>query len=512
VLVANLAASPRLVDLAAARELYRKARFSEADALLESAEQTKQIDPDAALLRMRVLLYREPARVLVYAMEHAKALKTKSFRAETRLLQGASYARLSDFASAESHLKAALTLAETDPAIAAEVRYQQAAVAWMRRKLDIAWRILDGPDIDQAPERVQVQRFVLQGAVAASRGDMVQQGAILLEALAFVQKTKNPSVLPWAVAASQVCYLARELYSPALRESAYAQISAVPWTKDLDPLHFTALRAVGWCHALEGDYFNAFRRLKDAALVAESPAWRVMSLCDRSYLARSLGENRWAEQERNDARELASSIDWRTLDGEERFALCLLAELFAEHDGPRAFAQIAEYHKSGKNFAPILASADDRRVTALEAYSSGVVQWALGEVEEAARLLTLSYEIYSAVQYRWRAGRAALALANITGAAEWQERAGKLLSVYPRSWLVNVNGAERVEELPGVSELTAAQRTVYDLLMLGLSASEIAQRLERSQFTVRNHVKAIFKTLNVRSRATLLARAARGAV
>ena len=423
------------------------------------------------------------------------------------MLQGAAYARLSDFSSAESRLKTALSLSSAEPAIAGEVRYQQALVAWMRRKLDAADRILKGVDINQAPERVQIQRYILQGAVLASRGDMTQQGAVLLEALAFVQNIREPSVLPWAYAVAQISYLARELYSPALREAAYSELSSVPWTADLADVHFTALRAVGWCHALEGDYFNAFRRLKEASVVAPSPAWRVMSLCDRSYLAQCLGERRWAEQERNDARELASAVDWRVLDGEERFALCLLAELFAVHDGPLALAQITEYRKSAGAFAPVLASADDRRVTALEAYSLGMVQRALGEAEEATRLLAQSYKIYDSVRYRWRAGRAALALADMTGTREWRERAAKLLSVYPQSWLVNSAPDQRLIELPGVETLTPAQRKVYDLLVQGLSTSQIGARLGRSEFTVRNHVKAVYKAPNLKSRASLIARA-----
>jgi DNA-binding NarL/FixJ family response regulator len=43
--------------------------------------------------------------------------------------------------------------------------------------------------------------------------------------------------------------------------------------------------------------------------------------------------------------------------------------------------------------------------------------------------------------------------------------------------------------------------------VLGLSTRQIAVNLGRSEYTVRNHVKAIFKALKVKSRATLIARA-----
>jgi len=454
-----------------ARELYRAARFSEAAEVLEQAEVTAgAIDSQNALLLARIYLVRDPARSMLYLTERSRLFTSEMHRGESALLQGAAYARLGDHASAATRLKAAAT----DCAANAPVR---------------------------------VQQYVLQGAIQASRGNVTEQGGTLLEALRFVRRQERPSVLHWAYVVSQISYLARELYSPSLREAAYEEVSKVPWTADISDTQFITLRAVGWCHALEGDYFNAFRRLKEAAQIAPSPAWRVMSLCDRSYLARCLGETRWAEQERSDARDLAATVNWKVLDGEERFALCLLAELFAETDGPLALAQIAEYRKAGRQFAPILASSDDRRVTALESYSLGVVQRSLGDSAEAIRLISVAYDIYDAIGYRWRAGRSAKALAQLTGEILWKERAATALGVYPRSWLIDERARRPVQPLPGVELLTASQQAVYEQLVLGLSTRDIARQLNRSEFTIRNHVKAVFKALGVKSRASLVARA-----
>ncbi|MBD5657068.1 MAG: helix-turn-helix transcriptional regulator [Candidatus Eremiobacteraeota bacterium] len=57
-----------------------------------------------------------------------------------------------------------------------------------------------------------------------------------------------------------------------------------------------------------------------------------------------------------------------------------------------------------------------------------------------------------------------------------------------------------------LATLTKAQRAVYDLLVRGRSTSEIAAELGRSEFTVRNHIKVIFKAFRVNSRPALLAR------
>jgi len=501
------AASKPVPDPAYAQELYRNARFSEAAEVLEKREAAGTLDPQNALLLARIYLVRDPARSLLYLTDRSKLFTSKVLRGESGLLQGAAYARLGDHASAATRLKAAATDCAGHADLLCAVRYQQATSAWMQRKLDSAQHILNRVDWSEATAPVRIQQYVLQGAIQASRGNLTEQGGTLLEALRYVRQQERPSVLHWAYVVSQISYLARELYSPSLREAAYEEVSKVPWTADISDTQFITLRAVGWCHALEGDYFNAFRRLKEASQIAPSPAWRVMSLCDRSYLARCLGETRWAEQERSDARDLAATVNWKALDGEERFALCLLGELFAETDAPLALAQIAEYRKAGKQFAPILASSDDRRVTALESYSLGVVQRALGDSAEAVRLISQAYDIYDGIGYRWRAGRSAKALAQLTGQTSWKERAATALGVYPRSWLVEERARPPVQPLRGVELLTASQQAVYEQLVLGLSTRDIARQLNRSEFTIRNHVKAVFKTLGVKSRASLVARA-----
>jgi DNA-binding NarL/FixJ family response regulator len=507
--VGRTAGSPAPLDADTARELYVAARFTElADALAGAERRGRAFDPALGLLRARVHLVRDPAAALVYVTDRSRSFTAKAHRAEAALIAGASYARLGDHVSAEATLKEALKLCPTDGALAGEVNYQRAASAWMQRKLPLAERILArAGDRDLSPA-VRIQSYVLQGAIEASRGDVTAQAGMLLAALRFVRRQQKPSVLHWAHVVSQIAYLARELPSAALRDAAYEEFPKVPWTSDIAAAHFTTLRAIGWCHALDGDYFNAFRRLKQASLVAPSPGWRVMSFCDRAYLARCLGEPRWAEQERNDARELAASVPWAELDGEERFALLLLAELLAESDGPLALAHIADYRKSAGRFDRTLASASDRRVDALESYSLGVVQQALGHTKEAVRLLSNAYAIYHAIGYSWRAGRAAKALAAVTGLRKWRTNAANALSAYPRSWLVADDARARPKELPGASRLTTSQQAVFELLVQGLSTREIAARLHRSEFTVSNHVKAIFKAMNVKTRSSLIARAA----
>ncbi len=57
-----------------------------------------------------------------------------------------------------------------------------------------------------------------------------------------------------------------------------------------------------------------------------------------------------------------------------------------------------------------------------------------------------------------------------------------------------------------LSALSAAQRRVLDLLLDGLAEKQIATRLDISRHTAHNHVRNIYRALDVHSRAELLAK------
>lgn len=491
-------AAPGLVRaLDPAIDAFRAARFDEAARLLSSLAGAPPI-----LLLARVELKRgNPGAVL--------PLLAKTSGAEAAILKGMAFARLGDPKSARAQFGIAQPLVRGNAALSAELLYARAGAQWIERKLDAASRALAklpaSIDID-----LDVQARVLQGAIAAAREQLPEQGAILLEALRRVRAAEC-SVQPYAVLVAQIASLANELPSAELRDAAVQEVPNVPWTRDVGDWHFHALRALAWRHSLDGDEFSAFRRLKEAVSVTPSAAWRVAALADRAYLARALGEERWAAQELRDAHELAATIDWASCEGEEKLALPVLAEMFAPRDAAVAMSYIATFKRVGSSFARVLASHRDRRVEALEAYCLGRVQFNLGEHAEARRLLERAWSIYDKLGIRWRAARAALALSQIADASTWKTRAAHAAESYPRSWLARAIQAPgtRVRAVPSprTKQLTPAQRAVFDLLMEGRKTAEIAKALGRSTYTVRNHVKAIFKTFGVSSRPALIVRA-----
>ena len=75
-------------------------------------------------------------------------------------------------------------------------------------------------------------------------------------------------------------------------------------------------------------------------------------------------------------------------------------------------------------------------------------------------------------------------------------------------WSVR-NDSPDVARASGPVKVPAAQREVLGLVLAGLSNEEIARRRRRSERTVAHQVAALFRRLDVGSRAELLALAAR---
>lgn len=506
---------PVLAPLDVAHGEYQRADFRAAAERLRALLEAAPGLSEAALLLARVELRRgDPASALSVITRHVRGAK-RSAKAEAAILKAVAFARLDDAGSARAQFRAAQALVNQADPLYGELTYHMAACAWMERRLDRATKLLESIPAERSAD-LDLHVAIVRGAIASANENLPLQGAVLLDALRRARGAEGVEVYLQAMLVTQVAALAVELPSAELRDAALAHIDGVPWTDDIADLHFHAARAVAWRHALEGDEFNAFRRLKEALAAAGSDAWRVAAMTDRAYLAAALGERRWAAQELRDAHELASKIDWSGVAGEEKLALPVLAEMFAERDPSVAIGYVTTFGSVGKNFPRILSSRRDRRVQALEAYSLGKVQLALGERGEAKRLLTSAWSIYEQLGIAWRAARTALALAQTDGDAQaWRERARASLAAYPRSWLAREERPGAAAAIPAAAPdagtLTAAQRAVFDLLLEGRGTDEIARTLGRSAFTVRNHIKAIFKAYGVSSRSALIVKATRGA-
>ena len=74
--------------------------------------------------------------------------------------------------------------------------------------------------------------------------------------------------------------------------------------------------------------------------------------------------------------------------------------------------------------------------------------------------------------------------------------------VFPRELVPNLIGEETPPELPA---LTGRQREILELVGEGLTNAQIARRLFLAECTVKQHLRAAYKLLNVRSRVQAVA-------
>jgi DNA-binding CsgD family transcriptional regulator len=485
---------------------YRQGKFQEVEDAIDAAGPSLALSPEVINLRTRLYIKNDPPAGLEFIARRTRLLRGSAL-AEATMLTGVLHARALDDRMARSSFDRAekLMKSQRGGALLDELRYHCAFLHWTAERVDEAESLLP-PLRSSKSADVRVRAKILESLIANARGRYREQAALSFDALLLA--LENDDVELQAYAEANLATLARELPMPQLREAVRASVERIAWTSDLRQLQFKALKAAGWCCALDGDYFNAFRLLKAASTAAPTAHWRAMAALDRSYLARCLNEPRWAEQELLEADYLARNLDWRGLSDEEHVALVLLAELYADVDAAVALAYLAKFRELGRVVTPRSTFAHDRILGAIADYSAGVVHARLGDVDDARRALTESWDVFDSAHYDWRAGRCALDLYALTGDAVWRERAAEKLAGYPKSWLA----ARLSETAPAsgpIAKLTPAQRRVFDMLVAGKPTEEVASRLGRSIFTVRNHIKAIFLAFDVKTRAALVAEAAR---
>jgi DNA-binding CsgD family transcriptional regulator len=302
---------------------------------------------------------------------------------------------------------------------------------------------------------------------------------------------------------AQLAHLARELAIPEAIAEIDRQLSGAAWTADFTPKLFDAHRDVAWAKALAGDYFNAGRHLKRASAVASTAARKVVAACDRASLARSLGEHRWSRVELDEAELLASEVDWETANGEERIGLLMLAELFSRLDAARSAGYLTRYRELS---APRSRARGDLRRESIARQSIGIIEIALGNKGRGIALLREACKIFERLGYDFRAAWCLMSEFEATGNPDLLPIVKERLRNHGQSWLAaQLRASSNGSEIP----LPPMQRRVFVEVCQGKSTAAIAKSLGRSEFTVSNHIKAIFKAFDVNSRPALIAEAVR---
>lgn len=423
------------------------------------------------------------------------------------VLLGAALALTRDYAGGSRLIERALSALSPPDLLYYDAIHYRGLVAWMQldyaKAEDAATTQLASPDPNH-----RARARILLSWVAVRRGEILRQVDELQRALDEIDAAEVPDQYQRASALLTLALLCHELPLGEIGERVRSLYDALPWSNGirLEQFHVTRMLASG--DELEGNELAAFAGFRKAARLAPSEHWSVLCYLDRALLARNTGEIAFASEQLQEAHDVAQRVSWNEATGEERCALLVLAQLFADED-PAITEQYLARFRTLASVIPILAYGSDPRAKGFESYTQGVSWIRIGDIDEGKAALMQAWSVFEDFNYGWRAALCALALFNVTQDRRWIARAEHKIEPWPNSWI-----ARRILEATQRSTLRfdrvpPAKRQVLELVRAGRRNSEIASILGRSPNTVRNQLSELFQTFNVKTRSELVAALAR---
>ncbi len=459
-------------------------------------------DTVEAVLASAVLALRERRYLDIIGLLSDFPQEPHERRLSRDVLLGAALALTRDFVAGRRLIDRALIDLQPGTPMYEDAVYYRAVIAWMQHDYHTAQKEVL-PQLRSKDANNRARAHVLLSWVALRRGEVLRQVDEVQKALDELDVSEQPDQYYRANALHTLALLCRELPLAEVAERAHGIYESLPWTSGLALERFQITRFLAAINELSGNELAAFAGFKAAARLAPSEHWSVLCLTDRALLARNTGEKAFAAELLQEAHDLAQRLSWN-VTGEERSALLILAELFADEDAAIAEQYLARFRSLTGSVIPLLSYGTDPRIKGLELYSQGLAWLRLGDASEGKSALSEAWSIYEDFDYGWRAALCAMHLFDTTRDRRWLQRATRKIAPWPNSWI-----ARRISEMTNAScaslELVPpAKREVLELVRAGRRNSEIAHVLGRSPNTVRNQISQLFQTFNVKSRAELV--------
>ena len=295
--------------------------------------------------------------------------------------------------------------------------------------------------------------------------------------------------------------VAVETMNKGLATTVRRALPNVPWERGDRWRHAQVETHLGRLAELEGDKSDAWRHFEIAKSMDVTASHRCLAMISQANLLLRAGEDFSASRVLDDTWRLLSSIAWSCSTVEEQKVLLAYAFVAAQSDHASA-SEALRAVRSMRKGRPRTALLHDSRIDAMLRQAAGAISLAHGESDAAHDDLRAAFEIWRRLRYRVRSGTIALMLWQLTGADEYSSYLNGLRRKAPRAWF-STRQNDRIAQ--AVAALTPAERRVLQQLLLGKSAKEIADELDRSVFTIRNQTKKIFAAFGVHTRASLLA-------
>jgi DNA-binding CsgD family transcriptional regulator len=399
----------------------------------------------------------------------------------------------------------------TDVEARSEAAYYRGWAAYARRELDVADRWV-ATSLDDASGAVYARGLALSAWISEAREDYA--GAKRSHRLA-LSALRNAAERDDELAARilhALAVYAAEMPDPRLAEFVRTQTHGFAWPASVVVHHFQTEMHLALARVNEGDV----NRAMDEFETAESSAGDIASLNAQARLEiadlyRVLGEPVAARRALNSAAQLLRQVDWKHAETSDEMGLLESACLAARLDPPRASEWIARYAATSKHDPGWPTLTADRRVQAIELQARGIVQAAVGDREKGAERLREAAQLYELLGYR---RRAAYAFADLSDAGDLaaSARIASLLADVPAHPLLRIANARpaarsRATVAARAYDVAPAERRVLDALCSGMSVKQMAKEWDRSEYTIRNHLKRLFAKFGVASSAALVAKA-----
>ncbi len=482
-------------------------RYVDCVSLLLSQPRSAERDIFLAQVYQRQNRYRD-VLVLLSDAQASQLFSTPELSARAHAKIATAHAVLGDPKQAQSELSLIDRRVEFAPLASIQIEYDVTFASWTSGDYTTAGELIAR---NLMPERASIDPvrtagfMMLRSWLSAAKGKYRDQAADLLDAIRRLLRIENTDVGMLASAAHALAGLARDIALPDAIPLLTSVERGTRWPQDLALQRYQTVRALAWAAAVNGQYINAFRELNRAERLSQSDVCQAWSHLDRCNVALISGQEYVANAELQDALQLIRSFERGEASSEEAVTLLMAAELLAPKDATAALQLVDDAENLHRSMSRNLAYSHGRRFEALVNYARASAQHVLGANAEAERSGQIAFEIFTSLEYNWRAAQAALLMYNITQDARWLQRAQEFSAEYPRSFIATtVQAAAKATNLP--AGLTERQVEILEQLKEGKRTEDVGQELGISPNTVRIHIGKIHRMLGVKSRAQLLAK------
>jgi DNA-binding CsgD family transcriptional regulator len=399
-------------------------------------------------------------------------------------------------------------------AVRSEIAFASALGYWSKRELETAETFL--AQVDPRSDIIHARALELQAWCYTAKREYRRSADAFRTTLLRLDDCRARDRAITATAIGTLAIYAAELFDADMARFVDSRARSIEWSSGLMAQHHITLVHQALFNEFGGDTLAAYQYAAQARENAPTVAFEVLGWALCSTIARNAGEMHSATMFAKRAEQLVDTLDASALFGEERFSLLVVAENYAHLNIDRATELCARYF----GLAPVdtlHAASGDVRLTADEAFITGVVAEASGQTERACACYRTSYELFRQVGYVRRAaisGNSFLRLAEDHDMRAYVASLVRGSSNFIEKTLArhSVERAASLANHPLIAALPAAQREVVALVCAGKTNKEIALARNVGEQTIKNMLtKHVFRAFGVSSRAALVSACLRNA-